>query len=267
LRHAQLDAVEAPRNPESLISTIRMMTGTLWHEWMHDTLKRLGIPYMAEVNLTPWMPVGWGGTSDFLIWNPDVKAFVMTDLKTTRGEGMRYLERGGAKVEHRMQTSLYWHAARKMGLPLAKKIGVFYLPMNDTRSKDEVIEPLLIDFDPVPVRELFKTARQRHKSVEKYRASLPKPNPRPLEVEEFLTDALAPVQEREQRIYYDSKTDTWDLKLVPHWSAAFCPFPDELCDCSAHGQTKIGMYDVDGTTYIPRKGFEDIVPEAVPQNA
>jgi hypothetical protein len=53
------------------------------------------------------------------------------------------------------------------------------------------------------------------------------------------------------------------VKLVPHWSAAYCPFPDELCDCSKHGETKIGMFDVDGSTYIPRKGYEEIEPVVV----
>jgi hypothetical protein len=265
LRHAQLDAVEAPKRPESLISQIRLMTGTLWHTWLHDAMRRLGVPYLAEVNLTPWMPPGWGGTADALIWNPDLKAFVLADFKTTKGEGMRYLGRDGAKEEHKAQTSLYWHAAKKMGLPLAKAVAVFYLPMNDTRGKDEVIEPLLVDFAPIPARQLHGEAKRRQKRVDAYRESLPKPNPRPLELDEYLTDALEPVQERTQRLYFDRDTETWDLKLVAHWSAAFCPFPDGLCDCSAQPkQTKIGTYDVDGVTYYPRKGYEDVEPEVRP---
>jgi hypothetical protein len=49
----------------------------------------------------------------------------------------------------------------------------------------------------------------------------------------------------------------FDLKLVPHWSAEFCPFPDSLCGCSKQGENKVGQYDLDGN-YTPRKGFEDV---------
>jgi hypothetical protein len=83
-------------------------------------------------------------------------------------------------------------------------------------------------------------------------------------IEAWLTDELAPVPEREQKIYFDRRTETWDVKLMPPWWAAYCPFPGELCSCRSMGQTKIGMFDVDGTTYVPRKGYEDIEPEVRP---
>jgi hypothetical protein len=257
LRHAQLDVAGAPKLEESLTRDMPLWIGTLLHEEIHRMLRKVGVPYMAEVNMNPWLPRGWGGTADAFIWNPQLKAFVLTDFKSSKGAGMKWIERDGAKVEHVKQTSAYWHAARKMGLPLAKKVGVYYLP------KDGDAEPLLVDFDPLPVKELAKTMRDRHGSVSDYVSSLPKPNPRPLYTEEYVTDALAPVQERQQRIYYDKTTDTWDVKLVPHWSTAYCPFPDELCDCRTQGTTKIGTYDFDGT-YWPRKGYEQIEPTVTP---
>jgi hypothetical protein len=140
LRHAQLDVAGAPKRTSELLNEITLMTGTLWHQWMHDTLRQAGVPYMAEVNLTPWMPAGWGGTADFLIWNPELKAFVLTDAKTTKGESLKFIRRDGAKPEHVAQTSIYWHAAKKMGIPLAKIIGVLYWPKNDVRGA-ELIEP------------------------------------------------------------------------------------------------------------------------------
>lgn len=280
LRHAQLDVAGAPRRSDSVLSLITLKTGHLWHEYMHDTLRRLGVPYMAEVNLTPWLPPGWGGTPDGFFWRPEDKMFVLGDFKTQKGEGMRFIVRDGAKEDHRFQTSLYWHGGKKMGLPLAKKIGVWYLPKNDTRNRDEVIEPVLVDFDPIPQRELTKIAKARFNRVLDYEQSLPftpesvqirewgtepdevdDPN---VVIDEWITDALEPVQPRLQRAYFDRKTETWDVKLVPHWSAAYCPFPDTLCDCNRHGETKIGMYDVDGSTYIPRKGYEDIEPVVSP---
>lgn len=231
--------------------------GSLIHEDVHRMLRKAGVPYMAEVNLTPWLPQGWGGTGDAFVWNPELGAFVLTDFKTTNVRAVKFLERDGAKIEHIKQTSAYWHAARKMGLPLAKKVGVWYIP------KDHETEPLLLDFDPLPARELAKEMRTRYGAVSEYMKSLPKPNPRPLYTEEYVTDALAPVQEREQRVYFDRATDTYELKLVPHWSTKFCEFPDELCDCRTQGTTKIGMYDYDGT-YYPRNGFEHIEPTVAP---
>ena len=151
----------APKVQSELLSEITLKTGTFWHEYIHDTLRRLGVPYMAEVNMTPWLPTGWAGTLDALFWNPELRAFVLTDFKTKKGEGMRWVREKGAAEEHRLQTSAYWHAAKKMGVPLAKVVGVFYLPKNDTRSKDELIEPLLVDFQPYPARTLHAQMKKR----------------------------------------------------------------------------------------------------------
>jgi len=264
LRHAQLDVAGAPKVQSELLSEIVLMTGTMWHEWLHGALRRLGVPYMAEVNMNPWLPPGWGGTLDALVWNPEIKAFVLVDFKTAKGEGMRYIARDGAKEEHKLQTSAYWHAARKMGLPLAKAITVFYLPKNDTRSKDELIEPILADFEPYPARQLHATMKARRARVEEYMSSVPlKGTDEPMVVSDWVTDALEGVQPREQRVYYDRASGTYELKMIPHWSAAYCPFPVELCDCSMQGTTKIGFYDIDGT-YYPRKNYEQILPEVEP---
>lgn len=245
----------------------------MWHEWIHATLRRLGVPYMAEVNLNPWLPDGWGGTADAVVWNPELKAFVLCDFKTQKGEGMRYIARDGAKDEHIWQASAYWHALKKMGLPLAKAVAVYYLPKNNTRSKDDVVEPVLADFAPLPAKQLHGEMDRRNARTQEYLEDLAKrdgPGPNgggpsqsfQANVENWLSPALAPVQQRQQRVYFDRKTETHELKLVPHWSAAFCPFPDELCDCSSQGTTKIGMFD--GGDYFPRPGYEDIEPEVFP---
>lgn len=265
LRHAQLDIAGAPKRQSELLSEITLFTGTMWHEWMHDRLRAAGVPYMAEVNLTPWLPQGWSGTADALVWNPELKAFVLIDFKTQRGEGMKFIRRDGAKKEHVAQASAYWHAAKKMGIPLVKQVGILYWPKNDTRSKDELIEPLLVDFEPLAAKPLHAEMAQRWGRISEYVTSLDfdptEGGIRPLPA--WVTDALEPVQEREQRIFYEKTDGTWTVKLMPHWSAAYCPFPEELCDCSTQGQTKIGIYDTDGT-YYPRSGFEDIEPAVAP---
>lgn len=272
LRHAQLDVVGAPKIESELLSEITLATGTMWHEYIHNALRSEGVPYMAEVNMTPWMPLGWGGTLDGLLLNPELNAFVLCDFKTIKGEGIYYINRDGAKDEHIHQVSLYWHAAKKMlagTAKIAKVCAVYYLPKNDTRRKDERIEPVLVDFEPIPLAELTAVAKLRADRVDAYRRSIGMGpsvivrRPESMELDEFLTDELEPVQERVQNIYFDRKTETYDVKLMPHWSAAYCPFPEELCDCNTQRPTKIGMYDEDGQ-YHPRPGYEQIVPTVAP---
>lgn len=267
LRHAQLDVAGAPKVRSEVTSEITLMTGTLWHEWMHAKLRKNGLMYMAEVNMTPWLPLGWAGTLDALFWDARVGRAVLVDFKTQKGEGMRFVQRDGAKEAHRIQTSIYWHAAKATKLPLAKRIGVLYIPKNDTRNKDEVIEPLMVDFDPIPEAELFGDMARRKEAVDGYLESLPDDDPeldpiyRP--IGDWITDALAPVQEREQRVFFDKLTGGYELKLMPHWSTAYCPYADELCDCSSQSTNKIGIFDPSGE-YFPRTGYEDVLPEVTP---
>jgi hypothetical protein len=264
LRHAQLDVAGAPKRTNPLLSEITLMTGTMWHDWMHNTLRRLGVPYMAEVNMTPWLPPGWAGTADAFVWNPEAKAFLLIDFKTMKGEGLRFVIKDGAKDEHKAQASAYWWAAKEMGLRLLNQIAVLYWPKNDTRG-DELIEPVMVDFKPIPKETLHATMADRWGKVSDYVISLgaepgTEVSARPLA--DWITEALAPEQERVQRLKYDKATGTADVILYPHWSAAYCPFPVELCACSTQGQTKIGMWQ--GGEYYPRTGYENIEPEVGP---
>ena len=265
LRHAQLDVAGAPTIERALVGEFALWIGTMMHNWLHNTLRDIGIPYMAEVNVTPWMPRGWGGTADFVVWNPELKGFVLVDFKSQKGEGMRFIERGGAKEDHIYQASAYWHALRNMGLPMVEKAAVFYMPKNETRGKDDIVLPVLADFAPIRAETLTARMVERRAAVDSYLDSLPASNPHPRQLEDYVTDALAPVQEREQRIFFEKDTHTWTVKLMPHWSTAYCPYDSELCNCSDQGQTKIGIFDVDGTTYIARKGYEDVHPTVFPE--
>jgi hypothetical protein len=262
LRHVQLDIAGAPRQAQSLISMIRLKTGTFWHDFLTSRLIKLGVPAMHEVNLTPWLPPGWAGTADFIPWHPEHKAFTLADYKTTKGEAMRFIRTGGPKDEHVLQTSTYWHALDAMGIPLLKAIAVYYLPINDTTDRKEVIEPELVDFSPIPLAELTEEMTFRKARVDEYVGGLPdlsgwNPHP-PLDL--FLTGALEPEQPRIQKLKR-TKDGDYDVLLVPHWSAAFCPFPD-LCGCSEQGQTKIGFWSQG--EYYARPGYEDIEPEVSP---
>ena len=261
LRHAQLDRAGAPKKPRPLVDQIVLHTGTMWHKQLGKWLVKNGVPVMVEVNLNPWLPKGWGGTADQIYWHPEYKAFFLTDVKTTKGESLKYRIRSGASEEHILQTSTYWHALKKMGLPLIKQIGVYYLPKNDTRSKDDLITPVMIEFEPLPVRALTAQMAARKKRVDTYLDSLPD---NLKHVGDFLTDELEPVQPMIQRVYRDKASGDNVLKLVPHWTTQFCDYPAELCGCSEQKSTTIGRYDEAGN-YTPRKGFEDIEPTVAPE--
>lgn len=266
-RHAALDVAGAPRKVNPLMSEITLMTGTMWHDWFANTLRKAGVPFMAEVNLTPWLPEGWAGTADAFIWNPEVGAFLLVDFKTIRGSGLSFIRRDGAKAEHVAQASAYWYAAKAAGFPLIKKVAVLYWPKDDARG--ELTEPLMVDFEPLPKAKLHKAMASRWTTVSRYVTSLggvpgaaiPKADVRPLAG--WVTSELPDEQPRVQKLKRDKALGTADLLLVPHWSAAYCPYPDELCACSTQGTTKIGTFDTDGE-YYPRGGYEKIVPTVTP---
>jgi hypothetical protein len=268
LRHSQLRAAGAPTLASGLINDITLSTGTMWHRYVGQVLVDLGVPFMQEVSVTPWLPKGWSGTADWIFYSPEHEAFVLGDLKTQKGEGFRYLREGGAKTEHTHQLSAYWYALRDMGIPLVKGFGILYLPKNDTSDKQERIEPLIMECDPLPEDYLQELMESRWQATERY-LNARRHSMRCTEscVQEcYLDDTLAPVQEREQKVWWNSKQQVFDVKLHPHWSAAYCPYPNELCDCSEAGVTKIGHYSKDGDEWIydPRDGYEDILPTVEP---
>jgi hypothetical protein len=260
LRHAQLDLAGAPKRERPFADQMTLQIGTLVHEFFHDALRTAGVPYMAEVGLGPWMPKGWNGTADAIVWNPDLRAFVLVDFKTTKGEALRFRKLSGASEDHILQTSIYWHALNKMGLPLAKAIGVLYIPKNPA---GENTEPLMVDFDPIPWKTLVTRMNKRKKSVDGYLGTLPKPNPRPLTVDEFVTDDLAPESEMTQKLYADKSTGDQVLKLVPHYLTPYCPYEPPLCACSEQRAVTIGRFN-DLGDYTPRKGYEEILPVVLP---
>lgn len=279
LRHTQLRAAGAPTLESEITSDVRLKTGTMWHELIGEFLVRAGVPVMREVDVTPWLPDGWGGTADWLFWAPEYRAFVLGDLKTSKGEAMKWVISEGAKDEHLWQLSAYFYALVKMGLPIVRGFAVMYLPMNDTTDKTERVEPQVMECDPLPEDEVHDRMASRWEATQEYLSMIvefdkyghvadlmAEPH------ERYLNKYLAPPQERVQKVFWASKTQTFDVKLVPHWSTDYCPFPNELCDCSEQGTTKIGHYKMeDGgdhtrMVYVPRKGFENVDPLETPSS-
>lgn len=267
LRHVQLKVAGAPQREDrdTLLSLVRMETGTLWHAHFERIFKRRRLPVMLEVRLNDYLPEGWAGIADWIMWSDEYKAFVLGDLKTVRkAESLSWIRRDGIKEAHLWQLSAYWYALERMGLPLVKAFLVMYLPLDD--SANGVTEPLVVEGRPLDRDLVLSTLEDRNRQVREYIASLPwMYNPIPLEpsVEGYLTDRLAPVQERIQKALWDGSKFQYDVKLAPHWSTSYCPYPVELCDCSTQKENKIGHWTLtpDGELiYVARKEYADITP-------
>jgi hypothetical protein len=257
-----------------LVSDIRLMTGTMWHRYIEDLLKANGVRVETEISVEPGLPEGWSGTADWLFWHPGYEAWALGDLKTTKGEGIRWIKRDGAKLEHLWQLSAYFWALVEMGFPMVRGFAVLYLPMNDTPDKADVIEPTLEECEPLPREAVWGQMKARWQMTQEYLAELPE-SPADFGIEYapyegWLNDKLAPEQDRVQTLHKNKQRGSFEVKLVPHWSAQYCPFPDDLCACNEQGTTKIGEWvpDINAegwAEYTPRKGYEDIEPLVRPE--
>lgn len=286
LRHSMLHLVGAPTIESELTNEVVLKTGWFWHDHIADLLKRKGVPVLQEVKLDPWLPEGWSGTADFVFYDPAKEAWVLADLKTTKGEAFRFLYDEGAKDEHIHQVSAYWHALVNAGFTMVNQFAVIYLPKNDVPDRSITVEPYIAEVKPLDgdylhalMAERWKLAHEYAEHVdslrpENYSGVLAKNYLRKPENEWmlYINKFLAPPQERVQKMWWNAKQSVFDVKLQPHWSAAYCSFPNELCDCSEQGTTKIGHWrertESDGegaaTIYEPRKGYEEIEPLVKP---
>ena len=256
LRMVQLRAIGAPSIQRPIAQDIRLLHGTLWHEWFHGVIERSGIDFKYEVNLNEYLPEGWGGTADWLFYHPEYEAWVLGDLKTVKGEGLFFINKDGAKVDHLWQLSAYWYALERIGIPLVKGFGIMYWPMNDTNDTVD-IEPVVQDCQPIERDHLYATMHAIKTEVDNYRTVY-------AETGKYLNPALAAMPEREQKYYWNKAQGVFDVKLVPVWYERFCEFDETLCPRSK--TEKIGHYTLGGV-YVPRAGYEHIRAEITPTAA
>lgn len=221
----------------------------MWHRWFNRKFIDQGMPVINEMRLTNWLPEGWSGIADWLVWDTDKRAFTLADLKTIKGEGLKWL-RGKPKEEHVWQLSAYYHALKEAKFPLVREFMVIYLPMNDVPSEE--ISPKIMNCTPLPKDVVWPIMEEKWARAKEYLATVDK--------EQYVTDKLAEPTGRIQRLFRSGTK--YDLKLIPHWTSMFCPYDNSLCDCNTGGTNKIGEYR-DGE-YYPRKGYEDIEPEIKP---
>lgn len=280
LRHTQLRLAGAPYKENSIASAVRLKTGTFWHNWLGETLERKGVPVMREVRMNQHLPSGWGGTADFFFWNHEYGAFVLADLKTIKGEGIKWIDKDGMKDEHLWQLSAYYWAAVQSGMPIVDRLVVPYLPMNEDYKADEPLEISVQEAVPLPYEKVWGRMEERRQAVDTYLAEFTKTRTFGVETvgpEFWINDKLAPPMERVQKLMKNK--EKWDVVLVPHWSAMFCPFNDSLCPCSTLGTTKVGQWvkheagamndhvtaAIGGWLYEPRAGYQSYEPEVAPK--
>jgi hypothetical protein len=259
-----LDAANAPRKPRPLIEDITLKTGDMWHEWLTSQLGATGWPFMSEVRLSDYMPEGWGGRADWLLYNPARKGWVLGDIKTVTGDGVYWVNRDGAKENHLWQLSAYWHACLNMGLPMIRGFFVLYWPKGPASNKDTVVEASIQECDPYPEEKVIPRMEERWAATAVYLDSLkPSLGPGGFLTGDYVTDDLAAPIEREQKVQWDYQAKNFAVRLIPHWSTKYCPYELELCDCSTQGTTKIGHYELSGE-YVSRKGYEGETPSVKP---
>lgn len=238
------------------------MTGTLWHSWANEALLASRLLVMQEVKLDPWMPEGWSGTADWVFWSAEHGGFVLGDLKTIRGDGIPWIEKDGAKREHLWQLSSYWWALYDAGLPMVEAFAVLYWPKDRGTRSDTPVKPVVMECKPLPRAEIYRVMEERWTATKAYLDGIAQWST-PILDEVYLNEHLAPEQDRVQKLAWNTTTKVFDLKLVPHWSAAYCPFEAPFCSCSEQGVTKIGQFDTAGN-YKARKGYEHVSPTEAP---
>jgi hypothetical protein len=266
LRHSQLKLAGAPTVESDIVGDVRLRTGTL----IHNDFERIfrGKPVMLEVKLDEYLPEGWSGTSDYVIWNRERRAFVLGDLKTVKAEALPWILKEGVKDSHMHQLSAYWYALRKMGIPLIEGYGVLYLPI--TQDVREPVQPTWQEGTPLDEAYMDTLMASRWNAAQAYLASIKggKSNKR------FLTAELADVQERELKAYWNKaaskagkkETPGVEVKLVPNWSSTYCEFPTDLCDCRLQKPEKLGtwMATAEGVVFTPSRGKEGMYDPADP---
>jgi hypothetical protein len=172
---------------------------------------------------------------------------------------MMYIEKDGAKDTHQAQVSAYWHALVDMGFTMHDKYAILYLPMNAVRDRE--VTASVQECVPLPKDELWANMEERAKAVQDYINEYSR-------TKNIQNDKLSLEMPRVQKYYWNSKSNCFEVKLVPAWQTAYCPYPEPLCACKNQGTTKIGEWlPLDGmAVFVPRKGYE--VEQAVrPTNA
>jgi hypothetical protein len=239
LRHVQLSSVDAPTKGEDLMSMVRMMTGTLWHDYLDQQFTNLeGYVVETEVKLDGYMHPLWSGTCDMLIRKSGANVWSLYDYKVVNPMSLPWVARSGGKIDHKWQVSAYYYAAKqfikeKWGQELDDLLRVVYMP---AFTDNKVSAPFIAAFPPIDKEVFDKEQMFRTTLVQEYQAqydiNLQYHN-------EYLVDP-----------------ELWEYKKVkekvvrkPHWRSRFCPYVGQkvdgmpLCGCDTLSQKTLGSVE------------------------
>ena len=238
---------------------MRMRTGTMYHKLMEDWLAipeisaelRPWVVMKTEENVTDLLPEGWGGTLDYLMYNPDEDLYAIPDLKTQNPMGMKFLG-DEPKPEHTIQVSCY-HGCYVDKVNLHPDIGICYMPKE---SDDPTILPRQLRRKAISKTAMWMRLNRIKQRVDEYVAEYDRTGG------EIENDALEPMPEPKLSMYWNTTQSVWDIKQGPYWFNRLAGLPEEFVP--KQSTNKVGAWTIDGY-YIPRKGWEHIEESMVPR--
>lgn len=217
------------------MNTLPLLQGTAIHDYIHNIMKDKYTVYDAEVPISGSDKLGyaWTGTADAYVVDDD-GVFWLLDYKTISGTSFEYLD--GAKPEHILQISAYYHFHYhpKHGYP--KKCAIVYLPTTpDYRRRWP--EPVIIEVDPIPWMDLYHRMNTVEFHIKRYATTGELPQP----------------PKGEYKWKQNKKENHWELWWYPHYSSLFCPWKgqeEDPCGCSKFTRYVVGTWSVrDGVDY------------------
>lgn len=221
LRRVQLESVLQSSGTPS--NEFRLLVGTLVHQWLDGLLDSSKVPVMHEVSLTPWLPKGWSGTCDALIWNPELKAYDLHDFKTINNTLYVSVE---PKEDHVVQVSAYAAGVLSSGIPLGNCY-IDYLGILDNRFVSHLVAPI----DPGEIVDRMEYIRDRVAEYQ-YEHHMSR---------DVLNKYLEPPAPVEERWNWNTHRKGWGAYVGPPYSCRYCPIDSTLCPCKLEPDTYLGI--------------------------
>lgn len=209
------------------MNTLPLFQGTAIHEELHRIMEDKYPLYDAEVPVmgSKKFKYVWTGTADAYILDED-DVFWLIDYKTISGASFEYLD--GAKPEHVLQISAYYHFHEHPDYGKPDKCAILYLPTTpDYRRRWP--EPLLVEVTPLPKDDLKARMIQVEYAIDVYAATNDLPQP----------------PKGEYKWKKNKKEDHWELWWYPHYSSLFCPWKgqeEDPCGCSKFSRYVVGTW-------------------------
>jgi hypothetical protein len=251
LRRLELDSIGYPKERGKYDSSHRLLTGTLWHEWLEKLLRESGRQVSLELDLTDHLPTGWSGRLDCLLATGD-NTWDLYDFKTT-GD-VTYVRRE-PKWEHVQQANLHADAADRM--VLVNKVYIVYIGMN---TDDVVVHECTLPRGKMAaraneLRDKVKAFKERSGCFLYWDDNVPLWNNA---VFVGATEHLSPGLGKQERWQWNKFRKGWGAYYGPANECKFCPYPSSVC-CKSKDEEDVylGIYYPQKGKFYPAKSNTD----------